>query len=396
LANCDVVDREVAEVGRRFSEQERETIWDMREAGVPVRRIARRLGRQNVSVRQFIASAGGKRPTARQRSELRLSLEEREEISRGLAAGRSVRAIAEGLRRSPSTVSREVNANDGRQRYRALLADRAASQRALRPKRAKLAQSPRLRSVVERKLEAKWSPQQISAWLASQYPDRPEMQVSHETIYQSLFVQSRGALRKELHSCLRSGRAMRRAKAYTKVNVGHGQLKNMVMISERPAEVADRAVPGHWEGDLIFGKKMTTIGTLVERHSRYVILLKLPNGHGADAVRKAITKRILTLPAQLRRSITWDQGKEMAEHVQFTVDTGVQIYFCDPKSPWQRGSNENTNGLLRQYLPKSMDLSQCAQRELDTIARSLNTRPRQTLGWMTPSQAFAQAVASTA
>ena len=379
----------------RFSPEDKETIWDMREAGVPVKRIAKHLGRQNSSLRKFIADAGGTRPTARGRSELRLSLEEREEISRGLAAGYSIRAIAEALGRSPSTVCREVNANGGRRKYRALVADRAACRRALRPKRAKLAQCRRLRGVVERKLEAKWSPQQISAWLALEYPDRPEMQVSHETIYQSLFVQSRGALRKELHSCLRTGRAMRRAKAYTKGDVGQGQLNNMVMISERPAEVEDRAVPGHWEGDLIFGKKMTSIGTLVERHSRYVILLKLPNGHGAEAVRKAMTKRILTLPTQLRRSITWDQGKEMAEHVHFTVDTGVQIYFCDPKSPWQRGSNENTNGLLRQYLPKASDLSQCTQRELDAIARSLNTRPRQTLGWMTPSQAFADAVALT-
>jgi len=380
----------------RFSPEDRETIWDMREAGVPVKRIAKHLGRQNSSLRKFIADAGGTRPTPRERSDLRPSLEEREEISRGLATGDSIRAIAEALGRSPSTVCREVNANGGRRKYRALVADRAACRRALRPKRAKLAQCRRLRRVVERKLEAKWSPQQISAWLALEYPDRPEMQVSHETIYQSLFVQSRGALRKELHSCLRTGRAMRRAKAYTKGNVGQGQLKNMVMISERPAEVKDRAVPGHWEGDLIFGKKMTSIGTLVERHSRYVILLKLPNGHGAEAVRKAMTKRILTLPAHLRRSITWDQGKEMAEHVRFTVDTGVQIYFCDPKSPWQRGSNENTNGLLRQYLPKASDLSQATQRELDAIARSLNTRPRQTLGWMTPSQAFAEAVALTA
>jgi IS30 family transposase len=349
-----------------------------------------------VSLRKFIADAGGKRPTPRQRSELRLSLEEREEISRGLAAGDSIRTIAESLGRSPSTVCREVNANGGRRKYRALVADRAACRRALRPKRAKLAQCRRLRRVVERKLEAKWSPQQISAWLASQYPDRPEMQVSHETIYQSLFVQSRGALRKELHSCLRTGRAMRRAKAYVKANhIGQGKIKDMVMISERPAEVKDRAVPGHWEGDLIFGKKMTSVGTLVERHSRYVILLKLPNGHNAEAVRKAMTKRVLTLPAQLRRSITWDQGCEMAQHVQFTIDTGVQIYFCDPKSPWQRGSNENTNGLLRQYLPKASDLSQATQRELDAIARSLNTRPRQTLGWMTPSQAFAEAVALT-
>jgi len=379
----------------RFSTEDRETIWDMREAGVPVKRIAKHLGRQNSSLRMFIADHGGTRPSGRERSELRLSLEEREEISRGLAAGLSIRAIATGLGRSPSTVCREVNANGGRRSYRALQADRGAEKRALRPKRAKLSQCRRLPGTVERELEALWSPQQISSWLAETYPDNPEMQVSHETIYQSLFVQSRGALRKELHACLRTGRAMRRAKAYTKGGVGQGQLTNMVMISERPSEVKDRAVPGHWEGDLIFGKRMTTIGTLVERHSRYVILLKLPNGHGAEAVRKAMTKRILTLPAQLRRSITWDQGKEMAEHVQFTVDTGVQIYFCDPKSPWQRGSNENTNGLLRQYLPRSSDLSQCTQRELDAIARSLNTRPRQTLGWMTPSKAFADAVAMT-
>ena len=284
----------------RFSPEDRQTIWDMREAGVPVKRIARHLGRQNSSLRKFIADAGGTRPTARQRSDLRLSLAEREEISRGLASGCSIRAIGEALGRSPSTVCREVNANGGRKRYRALVADRAACRRALRPKQAKLAQCRRLRGIVERKLEANWSPQQISAWLALEYPDQPEMQVSHETIYQSLFVQSRRALRKELHSCLRSGRAMLRAKAYTKGNVGQGQLKNTVMISERPTEVKDRAVPGHWEGDLIFGKTMTSIGTLVERHSRYVILLKLPNGHGTEAVRKAMTKRILTLPAQLR------------------------------------------------------------------------------------------------
>ena len=378
---------------RRFSEAEKQTIWEMREAGVPVKRIARHLGRQNASLRKFIADAGGRRPTPRERSALRLTLAEREEISRGLAAGRSIRAIATELARAPSTVCREVNANGGRRRYRALPADRAADRRALRPKDTKLARCPRLRRVIEAKLEDNWSPQQISSWLADAHPTDPEMQVSHETIYQSLFVQGKGALRKELHACLRSGRAMRRAKAYVKAShVGQGRLKDMVMISERPAEVADRAVPGHWEGDLIFGKKMTAIATLVERHSRYVMLCKLPNGHGAEAVRIALAKRILTLPANLRRSLTWDQGKEMAEHVRFSVETGVQVYFCDPKSPWQRGTNENTNGLLRQYLPKNADLSLYSQQQLNAIARSLNRRPRQTLGWVPPSQAFAEAL----
>ncbi len=380
---------------KRSTEAERKTIWDMREAGVPVKRIARHLGRQNSSLRKFIADAGGTRPVARIRSDLRHSLQDREEISRGLAAGSSFRAIATELGRSPSTVCREVNANGGRRHYQALVADRAACRRALRPKRTKFARCPRLRATVERKLRATWSPEQISSWLADAYAHDPEMQVSHETIYQSLFVQGKGALRKELHSCLRSGRAMRRAKAYTKGAVGQGQLKNMVMISERPAEVADRAVPGHWEGDLIFGKKLTTIATLVERKSRFVMLCKLPTGHGAEAVRFALAKRIVTLPAHLRRSLTWDQGKEMDDHVRFTVDTGVQVCFCDPKSPWQRDTNENTNGLLRQFLPKGADLSQYSQQQLNGIARLLNGRPRQTLGWMTPSEAFAEAVAST-
>jgi len=380
---------------RRFTDAERKTIWDMREAGVPVKRIARHLGRQNSSLRRFIADAGGTRPRVRERSALGLSLGEREEISRGLAAGWSIRAIATELSRAPSTICREVNTNGGRRRYRALVADRAADRRGLRPKATKFARCPRLRAMVERKLEATWSPEQIAAWLADTYAENPEMQVSHETIYQSLFVQGKGALRKELHAALRSGRAMRRAKAYTKGGTGQGQLTDMVMISERPGEVADRAVPGHWEGDLIFGKKMTSIATLVERKSRYVMLCKLPNGHNAEAVRVALAKRIVTLPTHLRRSLTWDQGKEMAEHAQFTVNTGVQVYFCDPKSPWQRGTNENTNGLLRQFLPKSADLSQFSQQQLNQIARLLNGRPRQTLGWMPPSEAFAEAVALT-
>ena len=367
----------------------------MHEAGVPVKRIAVQLGRQNSSMRKFIATAGGHRPRPQKSSPLRLSLAEREEISRGVAAGLSFRAIAVGLERAPSTVCREVNANGRRHAYRALKADRAARRRAKRPKVAKIANCRRLRAKVEAKLAELWSPEEISGWLARTYPNDPEMQVSHETIYQSLFIQGRGALRKELHTCLRSGRAMRRNKKWTKSGHGMGKIKNMVMISERPAEVTDRAVPGHWEGDLIFGKGMTSVGTLVERQTRYLILLKLPRGHTAESVRSAVAKRIVTLPAQLRRTLTWDQGPEMAEHVRFTVDTGVEVYFCDPRSPWQRGTNENTNGLVRQYLPKKTDLSVYNQRQLDAIARSLNTRPRKTLAFMSPSEAFARAVAST-
>jgi IS30 family transposase len=379
---------------QKFTEAEKELVWDRHQAGVPVKRIAREMGRLNCSLRKLISTSGGIRPRPRVRSDLHLSFVEREEISRGLAAGWSLRAIAESLGRAPSTVCREVNANGGRRGYRALQADDAAYRRASRPKVAKLAACPRLRAKVEEKLAKKWSPEEISGWLARTYPNNPELQVSHETIYQSLFVQGKGALRHELHVCLRSGRAMRRNKKWTKGGHGMGKIKDMVMISERPAEVEDRAVPGHWEGDLILGKGFTSVGTLVERRTRYVILLKLPKGHGAEAVREAMSKRIVTLPAQLRRSLTWDQGPEMSEHVRFSVDTGVQVYFCDPRSPWQRGTNENTNGLLRQYLPKGTDLSVYNQRQLDSIARELNGRPRKTLGFVSPSEAFAEAVAS--
>ena len=308
---------------RRFSEEERQTIWDMREAGVPVKRIARHMGRPPVSLRKFLLGTGGKRPSARERSELRLVIRS---------------AIAASLGRSPSTVCREVNVNGGQQvpgpggRSSGVPAGAPAQEGQARSVPA----APRGRRAQTR---GQMVAQQISAWLALEYPDRPEMQVSHETIYQSLFVQSRGALRKELHSHLRSGRAMRRPKAYVKANhIGQGKLKDMVMISERPAEVKDRAVPGHWEGDLIFGKKMTSIGTLVERHSRYVILLKLPNGHGAEAVHQAMTKRILTLPAQLRRSITWDQGKEMAEHVRFRSKLVCRSTSVIPRAPGSAGA----------------------------------------------------------
>jgi IS30 family transposase len=383
-------------VHRRFTEEEIERIWDMHQAGVPVKRIARKMGRQNVSMRMLISRSGGIRPKARVVNERHLSLAEREEISRGLAAGLSLRAIAQSLGRAPSTICREVNANGGRRRYRALEAERMARHRAKRPKVAKLARCRRLRAKVEAKLKADWSPEEISGWLAMTYPNNPEMYVSHETIYQSIFVQGRGALRHELHVCLRSGRAMRRNKKWVKGGHGMGKIRDMVMITERPAEATDRAVPGHWEGDLIMGKGFTSVGTLVERKTRYLMLIRLPKGHGAEAFRDALTKRIVTLPAQLRRSITYDQGPEMSEHVRFSVETGVDVYFCDPKSPWQRGTNENTNGLLRQYLPKRTDLSIYNQRQLDSIAKRLNTRPRKTLGFMTPCQAFAEAVAATA
>ena len=382
-------------MARRFTEAEKADIWDSIERGEPMRVIARRLGRAHGSIRTFLVDNAGRRPRPPGSSDLRLTLAEREEISRGLAAGLSLRAIAAGMGRAPSTVSREVGAAGGRQHYRALQAERSARLRARRPKKAKLARCRRLRVAVEAKLEDLWSPQQISRWLAREYPDDPEMQVSHETIYMSLFVQGRGALRQELHECLRTGRAMRRAKARTKSGHGHGQIIGKVMISERPAEVADRAVPGHWEGDLIYGRRLTAVGTLVERSTRYVMLFALPNGHTAEEVRKAMARKIRQLPVELRRSLTWDQGHEMAEHARFTVDTGVQVYFCDPKSPWQRGTNENTNRLLRQYLPRTLDLMTVTQAELNAVARSLNGRPRQTLDWRSPSEALAEAVAST-
>jgi IS30 family transposase len=330
-----------------------------------------------------------RRPPAREsvRSPLRLSLTEREEISRGLAGGESLRAIARRLGRASSTISREVAANGGPRRYRACRADKVAVRRMRRPKPAKLAVCPRLRAAVEAKLLEYWSPQQISGWLGTEFPDDPEMRVSHETIYLSLFVQSRGALRKELTRYLRSGHTTRRPKGHSVMN-GQGQLRGTLNIRERPAEAEDRAVPGHWEGDLLFGSRMKAIATLVERKTRFVMLIALPNGHRADVVADALARKIIELPEQLKRSLTWDQGKEMASHARFTTETGVPVYFCDPRSPWQRGSNENTNGLLRQYFPKRAPIDHYTQAELDAVAAQLNGRPRQTLGFKTPSQAL--------
>ena len=332
-----------------------------------------------------------KRPVVVARSPLRLSLAEREEISRGLVAGESLRSIAVRLGRSPSTVSREVARHGGARRYRAVPADARAVRATRRPKPCKLALNDRLRALVEDKLELEWSPEQISGWLIETFPHEPEMRVSHETIYLSLFVQARGALRKELAHHLRTRRSSRRPRGYSPTN-GQGQLTGTVNIRERPAEANDRAVPGHWEGDLIFGKGMTAVATLVERKTRFVMLIALPDGHASEVVADALAAKIVELPDQLRRSLTWDHGKEMARHSKFSVATGVPVFFCDPYSPWQRGSNENTNGLLRQYLPKKMNLRDRSQAELDAIAKRLNGRPRQTLGFRSPSQALDEAL----
>ena len=322
----------------------------------------------------------------------RLTLADREEISLGLHGGETFTAIANRVGRAVSSVSREVAANGGRGGYRAWRAHQRARQRTLRPKASKLTHRP-LAAQVERWLKEWWSPEAIARRLRLEFPDDPMMWVSHETIYESLFVQGRGELRRELTRCLRTGRAQRRPRGRVE---RRGRLPDMVMISERPAEVADRAVPGHWEGDLILGKgSRSAVGTLVERSTRYVLLLHLPQGREADNVDAAMRHAIARLPGELVRSITWDQGKEMALHADFTIDTGIQIYFCDPASPWQRGSNENTNGLLRQYMPKGTDLSVLTQRDLNRFARSLNNRPRKTLGYMKPSERLAELLAHT-
>jgi IS30 family transposase len=376
-----------------LDEPTKNRVWELLGAGLDCPAVARSLGMGVTIVRQLEATFGGVRPRPRLRSQRVLSLEEREEISRGLAEGVSLREIAARLGRAPSTISREVAHNGGRTNYRALRADLQAWRLAGRPKPAKLLTCPRLRREVERLLEERFSPRQISHWLARTHPVDPELRISHETIYQSLYVQGRGALRAELHQALRSGRAIRKPQA-RRANKRTSRIPDMVLISERPAEVEDRAVPGHWEGDLIVGSKASAIGTLVERQTRFVMLLKLRN-RTADEVRRAMTRRIRTLPTELRRSVTWDQGNEMALHREFTIATGMPVYFCDPKSPWQRGSNENTNGLLRQYFPKGTDLSVHSQAELTRVARQLNGRPRETLGWMTPLEKMREIVATT-
>jgi IS30 family transposase len=373
--------------GPAVTEVEKTEIWDRRGRGESLSAIARHLGRGVETIRRYVLVSGGVRPRPRTRSRYELTGVEREEISRGLAAQDSCHAIARRIRRAPSSVSREVARNGGRVGYRAAEAEQATLRRSRRPKASKLALCPLLRAEVEARLRLRWSPQQISAFLKVEHAQDSQMQISHETIYLSLFIQGRGALRNELARHLRTRRLLRQPKK--QLASGRGQIPDRIMISERPAEAADRAVPGHWEGDLLLGTKSNGIGTLVERSTRYAMLFALPNGLTAERVREGLTKTVLTLPTSLRRSLTWDQGPEMAEHVNFTIDTGVEVFFCDPRSPWQRGSNENTNGLLRQYFPKGQSLAAVTQDELDRVAHELNGRPRQTLGWRSPTQQLA-------
>jgi transposase, IS30 family len=378
-------------MGNRLSRADRVEILERVSCGETQPQVARAVGCSARTVARVLVAAGGtpsRRSRRRPRSPLRLSLLEREEIRAGIAAGDSFRAIARRIGRAPSTVSREVGGVAGRAGYRATRADDRACVAARRPKRSKLAACPRLRRAVTGLLERRFSPRQISARLRVDYPDDQEMRIAPETIYQSLYVQSRGRLRKNLTGYLRSGRSRRKPRCGP---TGQGRIRNMVSISERPAEIADRAVPGHWEGDLLVGKQNRSfIGTLVERHTRYVLLGYLGRDASTETVTQTIAEQIVRLPEQLRLSLTWDQGHEMARHSEFTVATGVRVYFCDPRSPWQRGSNENTNGLLRQYFPKGTDLAVHDQTELDRVAAQLNGRPRQTLDWLTPAERMAQ------
>ena len=377
----------------KYTAAQRADIWDRWQRGESLNSIGRLFDRPSSSIFTLLAPTGGIRPPPRRRSRLALTLAEREEISRGIARDLSLRAIATQLGRAPSTISREVSRNGGLQRYRASKADEAAWDRARRPKTCKLVSEPVLSRLVARKLRLHWSPEQIAGWLKRIYPEHENRQVSHETIYKSLFIQARGALKKELQLHLRSQRAIRRSRHASQKGDGRGQIKDMVSIRERPAVVEDRAVPGHWEGDLIIGTNNSQIATLVERHTRYVMLAKVPSKN-TETVINALIKQARKLPSELYKSLTWDRGKEMHDHKRFTLATDIKIYFCDPKSPWQRGSNENTNGLLRQYFPKGTDLSVHSQAQLNAVARQLNERPRKTLGFETPAERFNACVAS--
>jgi IS30 family transposase len=379
---------------RGFTAAEKTELWDRWQRGESLKAIGRAFGKPSSSIYFQVAPHGGIRPAPRRRSRVALTLSEREEISRGIAVHRSCRSMARLLGHSPSTVSREINRNGGYDRYRAALADEKAWVRARRPKRCKLADNPRLRQAVARKLRLNWSPEQIAGWLNRAHPEDEFCRVSHETIYRSLFVQARGVLKKELLCHLRSKRTIRRSKRAGVNGDRRGQIKDIVSISQRPATVDDRAVPGHWEGDLLAGSKNSYIATLVERHTRYVMLAKVAN-KDTQTVVSALIKQAKKLPNELYKSLTWDRGKELADHRRFTLATDIDVYFCDPQSPWQRGSNENTNGLLRQYFPKATDLSVYSQPHLNKTARQLNERPRETLKFETPAERFNACVAST-
>ena len=376
-----------------YTAAQRALMWDRYQQGESLADIARLFDRFHSSIERHIAATGGIRPPERKRPAHCLSLEEREEISRGLVTNESIRSIATRLTRSPSTISREINRNGGYHDYRASDAERAAWERAKRPKLCKLRCNKPLCQIVARKLKAQWSPQQISGWLKKTYSSE-SFYVSHETIYKTLYIQARGALKKELVQCLRTQRVKRRSKHSSRKGLGQGKIVDAVPISERPPSAEDRAVPGHWEGDLIEGSKNSFVATLVERHSRYVMLAKLADKKSATVI-AALIKQSKKLPSELYKSLTWDRGCEMNDHKEFTVATDIQIYFCDPQSPWQRGSNENTNRLLRQYLPKGTDLSIHSQAKLNAIARQLNERPRKTLNYESPADRFNQCVAAT-
>jgi IS30 family transposase len=377
-----------------YSETQKAMMWERWKQGESLHQIAQLFDRHHSSIRGILAETGGIRPAQRHRSPVALTLAEREEISRSLAAGHSIRFIAGLLKRAPSTISREINRNGGLECYRAGQADQAAWDRARRPKSCKLADNPTLARIVAGKLQLQWSPEQIAGWLKRAYPGNEGYCVSHETIYRSLFIQARGALKKELLEHLRRTRAMRRSRHHTQKTDNHGRITDTVSISERPAAVEDRAVPGHWEGDLVFGDRNSQIATLVERHTRYVMLVKVAS-KDTETVINALINNARQLPQELYQSLTWDRGKEMADHKRFTLATDISVYFCDPHSPWQRGSNENTNGLLRQYFPKGIDISGYSQAQLNAVARKLNERPRKTLNYQTPAERFSQLVALT-
>ena len=377
-----------------YSDSQKALMWERWKQGWTLHEIGKLFDRPHTSIHQILAATGGFRPPQRARSPAALTLAEREEISRAMVAGESIRSTAARLGRAPSTISREIKRNGGCDGYRASLADAAAWDRARRPKTWKLRNNRALARLVAEKLRLLWAPEQIAGWLKHTYPGDQSLHVSHETIYRSLFIQARGALKKELLEHLRRTRGMRRSRHYTQKTAIHGQIADAVSISERPASVEDRAVPGHWEGDLVFGSRNSQIATLVERQTRYVMLVKL-DGKDSQTVVNALIKNARKLPQELYRSLTWDRGTEMHAHKQFTMATDIQVFFCDPQSPWQRGSNENTNGLLRQYMPKGMDLSDFSQTQLNAIARQLNERPRKTLGFHTPAEMFSECVAST-